>query len=79
MRELAQFPTPTIAILIFLMREVVSYAQPIGWGKMQVARFHKNGLSSAPERLLLGQLKEFSTLVLACKNCYNHKAERDFC
>ena len=39
MRELAQFPTPTIAILIFLMREVVSYAQPIGWGKMQVSPF----------------------------------------
>ncbi len=48
MRELAQFPTPTIAILIFLMREVVSYAQPIAWDKMQVSRFHKNGLSSAP-------------------------------
>ena len=39
MRELAQFPTPTIAILIFLMREVVSYAQPIGWDKMQVSPF----------------------------------------
>jgi hypothetical protein len=59
MRELAQFPTPTIAILIFLMRGVLSYAQPIDWGKMQVWPFSKKRAASRPERLLLEQLAKF--------------------